>query len=96
MNYANPSSIADMRARIEDLIARLRAEGHMVPPTLMVSERVAAAALGLRPQRLRRFRSDLCGPKYVKFGDTQQASVRYSLYDLLNWIDERSANSRRL
>lgn len=48
----------------------------------MLNEREAAKVLGVTPIIMQRWRQKGMGPRYIKYGETQQARIRYQRSDL--------------
>ena len=59
-------------------------------PTLLLSERDAAAALGLTPRTLQAWRSRGDGPPHVR---VSSRCVRYRVQDLKDWAADRVRQS---
>ncbi len=59
-------------------------------PMILVSERDAAAALGLQPRTLQEWRRRGEGPRHVRISSR---CVRYRVRDLEEWAEERLRQS---
>jgi transposase len=60
----------------------------------LITEREAAAMIGLSIQTLRHWRVRRVGPAYLKFGRGRQGPVRYALEDLLEWAKRHRVETR--
>lgn len=67
----------------------------------LLTERETAKYLAVSPSYLRNARcygdreGGRPGPPYIKMGDTPKAGIRYSLRDLVAWLEERKQAPRR-
>lgn len=74
----------ELRARVAETRANLRADGHQVTADNRVSQRVCAELLACPESRLQRWRAEGKGPRHVRIGK----GLWYPLADLLEWIDQ--------
>ena len=62
-------------------------------PDLLTNEE-AAALLGIKPNTLEIWRSTKGkGPKFIKYGDSKQAPIRYHIDDITAWLESRKFSS---
>jgi predicted DNA-binding transcriptional regulator AlpA len=59
----------------------------------LLNTREAADLLGIQPDTLKLWRHQGKGPKFVKKGESPQASVGYESYDVEAWKAERKFES---
>ena len=52
-----------------------------------------AAVLGVSENTLRRWRVERRGPRFLKFGDSKQAMVRYYARDVILWAENQRAGT---
>lgn len=57
--------------------------------TALLNNEATALALGISPITLRIWRCEGKGPRYIKLGDSKQASVAYDPADVEAWLEAR-------
>lgn len=60
----------------------------------LLTNEEAAALLGIKPNTLEIWRSTKGkGPKFIKYGDSKQAPIRYHIDDITAWLESRKFSS---
>jgi hypothetical protein len=61
-------------------------------PNLRTNDETAAS-IGIKPNTLEIWRGRGKGPKFIKYGDSKQAPVRYHIDDINAWLESRKFSS---
>lgn len=65
----------------------------MTQPDELIDSHAAAALIGIKKGTLETWRSLGKGPRFIKYGNTQRAGVRYQRSEVLAWIAQQTFRS---